>query len=104
MQEFTTMIECNLCGNNVESCLAGKSGLAFVKPSRLRDVARSTDLEAFVGVYYSEELDVDYFIYENVISLTYKNNKLYYLFNVLLMYIVYKLCNKGVNYNVNVYH
>ena len=46
--------ESNLCGNNVESCLAGKSGLAFVKPSRLRDVARSTDLEAFVDLEASK--------------------------------------------------
>ena len=37
-----------LCGSNVERCLAGKSGLAFVKPSRLQDVARSADLE--VGI------------------------------------------------------
>ena len=39
--------ESNSCGNDVESCLAGKSGLQFVKPSRLRDVARATD---YVGV------------------------------------------------------
>lgn len=39
--------ESNFCGNDVETCLAGKSGLQFVKPSKLRDVARSTD---YVGV------------------------------------------------------
>ena len=42
------------CGTNVERCLAGKSGLAFVKPSKLHDVARSTDLEAFVDLEASK--------------------------------------------------
>ena len=42
------------CGTNVERCLAGKSGLAFVKPSKLPDVARSTDLEAFVDLEASK--------------------------------------------------
>ena len=46
--------ESDACGNNVESCLAGKSGLAFVKPSKLRDVARSTDLEAYVDLEASK--------------------------------------------------
>ena len=39
--------ESHSCGIDVEGCLAGKSGLQFVKPSRLRDVARSTE---YVGV------------------------------------------------------
>ena len=32
------------CTNNVESCLIGKSGLKFISPSKLQDVARSNDI------------------------------------------------------------